>query len=722
MELHHPKYYWLRLNLRHRFLLCFLALSFIIFAVLSSVTISGMKNIDSFVGNTVSKFGLRAASATGDALENVGKQQLKDKSLNCARETSAYLVQHQGIPPEQFYLDSALSGIAVQRFGNTGYTFIYEETQLCKFESAIIRLHPDPRFINAKINDLLDDQLILQSINFDDNFMGIYYYWRGLDGSLTYKFAYMRPMDQTDYIVPMDVTAYNKQFGESRNMVFTTIDVSELRALSQDIQAQITSDSLDVKNYIQQQYDSMQNYMVLAFLITLCLSTGLAFWVAKTVTKPISALTESSKILAKGNFEHRVDVKAGGEFDELASQFNLMAAELKDSYADLERKVEERTRNEHRKTEHLQSINEIGQKISSILNVEDLFPFVVNSLNLTFHYNVHIFLIDTKSNSILLKYGVREYDRPVPIGLRVEETEGLVSYAARIKKPMLSNNITDEGQPGFRKNSKTKSEIAVPIAAGGQLLGIINIESEQPNAFDEVDLFTVKKVADQLAIALINAKLYQQKHHAGVMEERNRLAREIHDNLAQGFIGIILQLEGADQVLYSDLSKVQEHLNKAKELARESLNEARRSVRALRPQTLEKYSLVQGFHLEVRNFIRDTGIETQLNINGERESLNPEMENALYLILRESLINIRKHAQASLVEVNLNVGIKEVELDIKDNGQGFTFEDIKDQSFGLTSMKERAGLLGGSLKVITERGKGTLITVKLPLNEEEHNG
>jgi signal transduction histidine kinase len=722
VELHSPKYYWLRLSLRSRFLCCFLALSIIIFAVLFYVTLSVMQNVDSFAVNTISKFGQRAESATGDALEIVAKQQLRDKAFYTTRAISSYLVRHTGIEPRLFYDDQALSEIALQSIGNTGYTFMYEETQLCRLESSVIRIFPDSKFVNSRFNELAQDQFEISELAIEDNFLGVYYFWKNFDGKQVFKFAYMLPIDQTEYIVPFGVTTYNTPAGESRYMLATAIDVSELRALPSNIQDQIKFDNLDVKSYIQKQYGSFENLLILALLITLFISILIAFWLAKTVTKPISALAESARILAKGNFDHRVDVKAGGEINQLATQFNLMAAELKESYTDLEKKVADRTRSERRKTEHLQTVNEIGQKISSILNVEELFPFVVNSLNTAFRYNVHIFLIDNQSGNIILKYGVREYDWPTPIGLRIDDTRGLVNYAAKTLKPMLVNNITQAGQPGYRKNTNTKSEIAVPIMAGGILLGITNIESEEPDAFDEVDLFTAKKVADQLAIALVNARLYQEKHNAGVMEERNRLARDIHDTLAQGFVGIILQLEGADQIINTDSLKAQEHLNRAKQLARDSLNEARRSVMALRPQTLEKYSLIESFHIEVRNFIRDSGIETKLDINGEQESLNPEIENTLFMILRESLFNIRKHAQASEVEVKLSVQADVVEMSINDNGLGFTFEDIKDQSFGLTSMKERAMLLGGSLRVSSEKGKGTLISVKFPLNGKESHG
>ncbi|MDD5701971.1 MAG: histidine kinase [Dehalococcoidales bacterium] len=722
MRFNSLKNIWLRFSLRTRFLFCFLALSFISFGIISFVTISSIQDIGTFAGNNTSSLGLRAAKATEDALEIVGKQQLREKAYDVAKDVSIYFLQHPGIDPELIYRDLALFSFAVQHIGNTGYTFLYEETHVSRLEDAVIRLYPDPKFLNKKFSDLAEDQFKLHSLSLENGLMGAYYFWQESDGQSQFKFMYMLPVDQTAYVVPIDVTEYKFQTRESRYIIAAVINVSELRALSKDIQYQITSDSIEAKLFIEQQYNSVQNFLILALILTLCFSIGLAYWLAKTVTKPISSLTESSRIIARGNFEHRVDIKGGGEIDELASQFNMMASELQNSYADLEKKVEERTRSERRKTEHLQSVNEIGQKISSILNIEELFPFVVNSLDSTFHYNVHILLVDNQSKSIVSIYEARKNDHPVPIGLEIDEIEGLVSYVSRNREPMLINDITSEGQPGFRRNTNTKSEIAVPIIAGSRLLGIINIESEELNAFDEIDLFTARKVADQLAIAIINAQLYQEIRNSGIMEERNRLAREIHDTLAQGFAGIILQLEGADQVFSSDASRAREHLNRARQLARDSLNEARRSVWALRPQQLEKNSLIECIQIEVNNFIHDSGIEAKFESNGKQAYMTPGIENTLLLILRESLFNIRKHAKAGRVDIVLCHLPDEIELSIEDNGIGFNIDDIKENSFGLTSMKERALLFGGSLIIKSEKGNGTQISVKLPFFRKESHG
>jgi len=262
----------------------------------------------------------------------------------------------------------------------------------------------------------------------------------------------------------------------------------------------------------------------------------------------------------------------------------------------------------------------------------------------------------------------------------------------------------------------TRSELAVPIKIGTEILGVLDVQSIELDAFDEIDLFTVQTLGDQVAIAVENARLYQETREMAVLEERNRMAREIHDTLAQGFTGIVLQLEAAEQALGEDVTDAQVHLDRARRLARESLTEARRSVWALRPQTLEQLSLTKTLRQEVRKFIHESGVKANFNTSGKRRVLLPDVENALLRICQESLTNVKKHAQASQVEVNLAFEEKAVRLKIQDNGIGFNPEILTKNRFGLISMRERARLLGGSIEIRGEKGQGTYLEVTIPIN------
>ena len=158
-----------------------------------------------------------------------------------------------------------------------------------------------------------------------------------------------------------------------------------------------------------------------------------------------------------------------------------------------------------------------------------------------------------------------------------------------------------------------------------------------------------------------------------------------------------------------------EHLDHARRLARESLNEAQRSVWALRPQALEQLPLIEALRQEIEMFTQDGGVKASFNTSGHRRTLPADMENTLLRICQESLANVRKHAQANQVEVNLSFEGEAVRLSIHDNGMGFDPTVPAEGAFGLIGMKERARLMGGTMVMQSEKGKGTLIEVKIPM-------
>lgn len=449
------------------------------------------------------------------------------------------------------------------------------------------------------------------------------------------------------------------------------------------------------------------------------ISGALIFFGIGRILKPIKGLTHGAQRIAGGDFDYTITAKTGDEVQDLAQQFNTMASALKESYSNLEQKVEERTRAERRRAEQLRAINEMGRKISSILSLDELLPYVADLLRDSFnYYNVNIFLLDPHSEHLVLRAGAGGYKGAVPIGLTLKVSEGIVGWVVQTGEPLLAKDVSKEPRYLFVEElADTRSELAVPIKLGAETLGVLDIESAELDAFDETDLSTAQTLADQLAIAIENARLYQETSQMAVIEERNRMAREIHDTLAQGFTGIVLQLEAAEQALGEDLGAMQQHLDRARSLARDSLGEARRSVWGLRPAALEQLPLVEALTQEAQRFAAASGVKTGFNIFGESCRLPEDVEAALLRICQESLTNVRKHAQASEVDVNLNFEESAVRLSIRDNGVGFDPQALPEGGFGLIGMRERARLLGGEFAVQSERGKGMLIQATIPIRK-----
>ncbi|MBD2532534.1 AAA family ATPase [Nostoc flagelliforme FACHB-838] len=212
-----------------------------------------------------------------------------------------------------------------------------------------------------------------------------------------------------------------------------------------------------------------------------------------------------------------------------------------------------------------------------------------------------------------------------------------------------------------------------------------------------------------------NAALRELKRaeEASILEERNRMAREIHDTLAQAFTGILVQVGAATQVLTDDLEATQAHLDMIDELTRIGLSEARRSVTALRPQLLEQGDLSSALNrlvTQMRSATDDTALIYE--IHGTAYPLPAEVENNLLRIGQEALTNAIKYAEAQEIRLELVYGDAQCSLCIKDNGQGFGVGSVPSVGgFGLLGMSERAERIGAQLRIESQPGQGTEITV-----------
>ncbi|PWT91930.1 MAG: hypothetical protein C5B54_04400 [Acidobacteria bacterium] len=208
-----------------------------------------------------------------------------------------------------------------------------------------------------------------------------------------------------------------------------------------------------------------------------------------------------------------------------------------------------------------------------------------------------------------------------------------------------------------------------------------------------------------------------QARFNAILAERNRLARELHDTLAQGMTGIISQLNAAEEHHPSSPDRSLKHLVQARDLARENLNEARNAIRGMRPQYLEKHSFVPALGHMATDLISNTPVELNLQINGDERSLPSLVEDNLLRIAQEAVTNCVKYAQAKSLSIELRFQPRRVELRIADDGIGFDFEKARslDGHFGLIGIQERARQLAGDARIASSVGKGTEILVSIPL-------
>lgn len=694
----------IRFSLRAKILIFFLALFLISLGVISSLSLRSIYQISDIVRENSVAMGEEVESRSIAALEDLGRRLVQRRGLNVSNEIGLFMRYHPDASISELKDNKELADIAVQRVGLSGYTMVYDKTGMVYF-------HNDPKMVGVNLFKVGGEPVYFSSIigrSLNGEASG-YYDWEDDKGEVRTKYMHCIPVVGGDFVVAAS----------------TYID--EYSAPVEDVLEQITDVVLTTTQYIDEEVRKAQLWLLVAGGGMLLVAVGGIFLLSRAITRPILALTKGAEVIAKGELDYSIRADTGDEIQLLAEQFNDMAKALKESYTDLERKVEDRTKRERQRAEQLRAINEVGRKISSIVNLDELLPYVGNLLRETFHYyNVNIFLLEPSSGSLALKALCLSGQKGViPVGVPLEvDEESIVGWVAQTGESILANDVSED--PRYRAVEalrETKSELAVPVRIGGKVLGVLDIESTEVDAFGEADLFTAQTLADQLAVAIENARLYEETRHIAVMEERNRMAREIHDTLAQGFSGIILQLEAAEQALSGDVSATERHLNQARNLARKSLAEARRSVWNLRPQALEQVSLVEALKQEADKFSQSVGVNAKYTVFGVRRDLQPELETVLLRICQESLTNVRRHAKATEVEINLTFDESSVELSIRDNGVGFKSiaakgDEKKRGTFGLISMRERARGLGGTLEVQSRRGKGTLVRVIVPTSKE----
>jgi two-component system NarL family sensor kinase len=260
---------------------------------------------------------------------------------------------------------------------------------------------------------------------------------------------------------------------------------------------------------------------------------------------------------------------------------------------------------------------------------------------------------------------------------------------------------------------------SIPLYFQDKPLGIMNVTGPSWRKLTRDELRLLSTIAYQVGIAIERARLAEESTRLARAEERARIAREIHDTLAQGLTAIGLDLEGALRHLESHPERARERLERALDTTRESLEEARRSVLNLRAAPVAGKPLAEALAALARAFTSETGVRVHVRSRGH-PALPLRVEAELFRIAQEALANVRKHARAKEVEVSLRASPSGVRLSIRDDGHGFKAYSVNSEGggYGLQGMKERARLLGGSLRILSRPGRGTTVSVTAPLSSE----
>lgn len=294
----------------------------------------------------------------------------------------------------------------------------------------------------------------------------------------------------------------------------------------------------------------------------------------------------------------------------------------------------------------------------------------------------------------------------------------------RDRKPVIYD-VADlpESSRQFMHRLGIKTLLGVPLLLGSEIIGSFTVRFTASRQFQAEELELTQALAHQATLALqltqLSALAQHETQQAAILGERNRMARELHDTLAQTFTGIIMQLEATQEMIMpTTFEPAQKHLDRAGLLARQGLQEARRSVWSLRSEVLESGDLPTALLRIAQQMTDHTTIQTDVIVDGTPIDLSAALEDHLLRIGQEALTNALKHAESQKIQIRLRFADDSVQLQVVDDGRGF---DPQQQwrGYGMTSMEERTRQIGGEFSLKSRIGQGTTIQVSIPLGPSE---
>lgn len=267
----------------------------------------------------------------------------------------------------------------------------------------------------------------------------------------------------------------------------------------------------------------------------------------------------------------------------------------------------------------------------------------------------------------------------------------------------------------------TETRLVLPLLFKGISIGALELRDRPDAPFSDADVALLQPFADAAAVAIENARLYEQARFSATLAERNRIARELHDTIAQGLTAVTMQVEAAQRSFDRDPSRTRARLGRAHELARETLEDVRRSVWTLAAPLIDGHALSQALDELTQRFAARTGLHVSYCHQGPPPTLGHAAATQMLRIVQEALQNVEKHARATTVWVESYVDADGLRVQVHDDGVGFESAGLPLQKpngngFGLLSLRERARLAGGTLHIESAPGEGTNVSVTVKTN------
>lgn len=399
----------------------------------------------------------------------------------------------------------------------------------------------------------------------------------------------------------------------------------------------------------------------------------------------------------------------------------------------LEREVADQVRETERRRQVAESLRDILETLNSGRPLADILDAILTqAANLLGADAVGILRFDERADLLRME-AARGFDPAFVSRLSIPLGWGRARSAVADRQPVV---LSDVGQAlrqeealardPARRNllaqvaKRYPSLLVVPLVPKGRLFGSIVLYFSQRHEFAPEEVRLASAFGDQAALAIENARLFAEAQGKAVLEERQRLARELHDSVTQSLYSLTLLAEAARLLAeQSDLKRVGEYLERLGHVSQQALKEMRLLVYELRPLALEHVGLVGAVQQRLDAVEKRAGMEAHL-LAAREPDWPPAVEEGLYRIVQEALNNALKHAHASSVTVRIEGDEAQAVVEVRDNGRGFDPEALEDSGgMGLSNIRQRVAALGGSLTIQSAPGQGTLVAVVLRLDEAQ---
>lgn len=478
----------------------------------------------------------------------------------------------------------------------------------------------------------------------------------------------------------------------------------------------------------------LQGQIVLIGVLSVMGAVVLVWLTTRSVISPVQDLTRAAERIAGGDLETPIRVTRGDEIGTLANSLDDMRARLLTSITqihtlnrELDARVQERTR-------ELAALNAVALAVAQPLNLPELLNQALTQvLRVTGVRAGAIFLLDeeTRTLSLQARCGASEQAAQSMMTLHLDDSAcgGVIEKGHPVVVPDLAYYRSSAGRA--LQAAGLRALVHIPLISRGVALGTMCVATEQPRDYPAEALDWLMAIGSQIAVGIENARLYDElarreqlrgelleKVIAAQEDERKRIARDLHDDTSQSLSALIYSLEALE--VSCPNSPVREALTTMRQRVAQILDGIHKLIFDLRPSTLDHLGLFVSLRWYAETHLQPLGMRVHLEERGATRRLPSRIETALFRVAQEAINNIAKHSGARNVQMSLDCSNGVVAIDIADDGIGFDLNEVarstdRRRGLGLVGMQERVGLLGGKISFVSDLGRGTRISIRVPL-------